>query len=220
MGFCDWLKSQQSTGSAHDPVVVPPLAVMPSAIDFPTLGPFLAEKYHAASIASSKASEVATSARIAREHKDKYDSVSKALAIPWWFIAGLHMRESGYDFKGCLQNGDPWNKVTVHVPRGLGPWSSWEAAAVDALKGHGGIINQMPAFWTTPRALYEAHKFNGFGYITGGGQHTIPSRTSPYLWSMTTEYKSGKYVADGKFSSTAVDQQVGVAALWKQLGLL
>ena len=40
-------------------------------------------------------------------------------------------------FKGCLHNGNPWNQVTTDVPKGLGPWKSFEEAAIDALKYDG-----------------------------------------------------------------------------------
>jgi peptidoglycan hydrolase-like protein with peptidoglycan-binding domain len=40
---------------------------------------------------------------------------------------------------------------------------------------------------------------------------------SPYLWSFSNHYTRGKYVADGRFSPTAVSQQVGAAVLLKQL---
>ena len=36
---------------------------------------------------------------------------------------------------------------------------------------------------------------------------------SPYVYAGTSAYSQGKYVADGYFSSTAVDQQVGVIPL-------
>jgi hypothetical protein len=34
---------------------------------------------------------------------------------------------------GSLAQGDPWNRTSVHVPKGRGPFKSWEDAAVDAL---------------------------------------------------------------------------------------
>jgi lysozyme family protein len=40
---------------------------------------------------------------------------------------------------------------------------------------------------------------------------------SPYLWSGTTVYERGKYVADGRFSAIAVDKQIGCAAILKEL---
>ena len=40
---------------------------------------------------------------------------------------------------------------------------------------------------------------------------------SPYLWSFSTHYARGKYVADGKWSPTAVSAQCGVAVLLRRL---
>ena len=43
---------------------------------------------------------------------------------------------------------------------------------------------------------------------------------SPYVWSFTTLYSRGKYVADGKFSASAVSQQCGAAATMKAMEAL
>jgi lysozyme family protein len=44
---------------------------------------------------------------------------------------------------------------------------------------------------------------------------------TPYLWGgMRGAYgvgKPGKYISDGKWSSTAITAQIGVAAIWKEL---
>jgi lysozyme family protein len=37
------------------------------------------------------------------------------------------------------------------------------------------------------------------------------------LWSFSNQYDRGKYVADGKFSSTARSQQCGAAVMLKML---
>ncbi len=49
-------------------------------------------------------------------------------------------------------------------------------------------------------------QYNGLGYANRG----IPS---PYIWSGTDQYKSGKYVRDGVFDPNAVDTQLGCAGL-------
>lgn len=64
--------------------------------------------------------------------------------------------------------------------------------------------------WTMERVLYESESYNGFGYRNRG----VPSA---YLWSGTNRYTSGKYVADGKWSATAVDKQMGIAALFRAI---
>jgi hypothetical protein len=54
--------------------------------------------------------------------------------------------------------------------------------------------------------LTMLERYNGLGYANKG----IPS---PYVWSGTDQYKSGKYVRDGVFDANAVDKQLGCAGL-------
>jgi lysozyme family protein len=137
--------------------------------------------------------------------KDQYKVVEAQTGVPWFFIAVVHERESSQDWMASLAQGDPWNKVSVHVPAGRGPFPSWEAAAVDAL------VNCHPyaarnTVWSVRGVLTMLESYNGFGYANKG----IPS---PYLWSGTDQYKSGKYVRDGVFDANAVDKQLGCAGL-------
>ncbi|WP_164937438.1 hypothetical protein [Bradyrhizobium guangxiense] len=41
-------------------------------------------------------------------------------------IAVSHYRESSQDFSKRLAQGDPWNRVSTHVPAGRGPFNSFE----------------------------------------------------------------------------------------------
>lgn len=137
--------------------------------------------------------------------KARYQVVEKQTGVPWFFIAVAHERESSQNWNGSLAQGDPWNRVSVHVPAGRGPFSSWEAAAVDAL------VNCTPYAarnedWSAGGLLTMLEQYNGLGYASKG----IPS---PYVWSGTDQYKSGKYVADGKFDASVVDKQLGCAGL-------
>ena len=70
--------------------------------------------------------------------------------------------------------------------------------------------------WTVARALYEFERYNGFGYIKR-------KVNSPYLWSYSTLYERGKYIADGKWSASAVSSQCGAAVILRcmiDLGLI
>src|SRR6185295_1371808 len=69
-------------------------------------------------------------APLAKEH---YHAVSKVTGVPWYVIAVIHMRESSQNWTASLAQGDPWNRVSTHVPAGRGPFRSWEEAAIDAL---------------------------------------------------------------------------------------
>lgn len=139
--------------------------------------------------------------------KSKYQSVELETKVPWPVVAVIHERESSQSWIAALAQGDPWNKVSTHTPKGKGPYASWEDAAVAALKD-GGL--DAWSDWSIEGTLTALEKFNGLGYYN----KRIPS---PYLWSMTNQYKSGKYVADGKFDSNAVDKQSGCAALFIQM---
>lgn len=141
--------------------------------------------------------------------KTTYQAVEAVTAVPWFFIGLLHMRESSLNFSTYLGNGQPLNRVTTIVPKGRGPFPSWQAGAEDALT-YDGLANNGAPWHEIPYLLWAAEKYNGQGYFQLG-------INSPYVWSWTTNYTSGKYVADGKYSPTAVDQQPGIAAILGEL---
>lgn len=143
--------------------------------------------------------------------KDRYLAVEKKTGVPWWFIAVVHEREASQRWSANIAQGDPWNKRSTHVPVGRGPFKSWEDAAVDAL------VNCPPHAannkdWSPGGALTMLEKYNGLGYANKG----VPS---PYIWSGTDQYKSGKYVADHVYDSNVVDAQLGCAGLLKAMGV-
>src|SRR5262249_44802043 len=123
--------------------------------------------------------------------KARYQAVEDETGVPWFVIAAVHNRESDADFDTYLGNGEPLDRETRLVPKGRGPFESWEEGAVDALElDHLDEVED----WTPARACYEIEKFNGFGY-----RNNHPTVKSPYLWSFTDHYTSGKYVGDGRF---------------------
>jgi lysozyme family protein len=146
-------------------------------------------------------------------NRPRYEKVAEALKMPWYVVAVIHNMEAGGDFKRHLHNGDPLSARTAHVPAGRPktgkPPFTWEVSAIDALTGQGlGTWKD----WSIPGALYKFEGYNGWGY-----RDHHPTVKSPYLWSFSNHYTKGKYVADGRFSPTAVSQQVGAAVLLKQL---
>ena len=148
-------------------------------------------------------------ADVAKQH---YLAVSKTTGVPWYVIAVIHEREASQSWTANLAQGDPWDKVSVHVPRGRGPFSSWETAAVDALTNCGPFAARWKD-WTVGGLLTLLEEYNGLGYASRG----IPS---PYVWASTDQYHSGKYIADGHFDPNAVDHQLGCAALlWRMQAL-
>ncbi len=149
---------------------------------------------------------------VAPDAKSQYAAVSAATRVPWFIIAVIHERESSQSWKASLAQGDPWNKVSIHVPAGRGPFASWAEAAIDALE----ICPPRAAAWTdwSPGgALTLLEEYNGLGYAAKG-------RPSPYVWASTDQYVKGKYVADGHYDPNAVDHQLGCAALLMRMALL
>jgi lysozyme family protein len=146
-------------------------------------------------------------------NRPRYEKVAKALKMPWYVVAVIHTLEAGGDFTCHLHNGDPLNARTTHVPAGRPkagrPPFTWEASAIDALT-YQGFGNWKD--WSVPGALYKLEGYNGWGY-----RDHHPGVKSPYLWSFSNHYTKGKYVTDGRFSPTAVSQQIGAAVLLKGL---
>jgi len=137
--------------------------------------------------------------------KTRYQAVAHATNVPWPAIAVIHQRESSQSWLGSLAQGDPWNKRSIHIPRGRGPFKSWEDAAIDALE-HCPPFASKWEDWSIAGALCLLEQYNGEGYFL----HDMPS---PYLWSGTDQYVRGKYTADGHLDPFAVDRQIGCAAL-------
>ena len=169
-----------------------------------------AQRWEAAKFTKSTAIN-AQAAKIA-QNRFRYEAVSRDTGVPWDVIGVIHYRESSGDFKGVLHNGQKiigTGKLTTIVPKGRGPFSTWEEAAVDAL------VNAPPYAarnkdWSIAGTLDLLERYNGLGYRNKG----LPS---PYLWAGTDQYVKGKYVADGKYDPNHVDQQLGVAPILMKL---
>jgi lysozyme family protein len=141
--------------------------------------------------------------------KHRYQDVSSTTGVPWFVIAVIHERESSQSWSASLAQGDPWDEVSRHVPRGIGPFASWEAAAVYALKDcapHAAAWSD----WSAAGSLTLLEEYNGLGYAA----RDLPS---PYIWASTDQYVRGKYIADGHFDPYAVDTQLGCAALLSRM---
>jgi lysozyme family protein len=137
--------------------------------------------------------------------KARYAIVSGQTSVPWFVIAVIHEREASQSWAANLAQGDPWNAVSVHVPKGQGPFGSWEAAAVNALQRCAPYAAHW-ADWSIGGTLTLLEEYNGLGYAQRG----VPS---PYLWAGTDQYESGKYIADGHYDQNAIDHQLGCAPL-------
>lgn len=146
----------------------------------------------------------------------RYQRVCEMLGIPWFFIAVIHNMEASQNFKAHLHNGDPLTARTVQVPAGRPkkgePPFSWEDSAADALTMRG---LDAKTDWSLAGMLYQLEGYNGWGYRL---HHTHV--LTPYLWSFSNHYTSGKYVADGTWSDTAVSKQCGAAVLLRRMAEL
>src|SRR5215472_2333281 len=78
----------------------------------------------------SKLDEVA--ARLV-SRRPTYRAIEARTGVPWFVVAVIHEREAGGVMSANIAQGDPWNRVRVHVPAGRGPFNSFEDAAYDAL---------------------------------------------------------------------------------------
>src|SRR5215472_927317 len=175
----------------------------------PTYGqywPIAANYWDEMSIRASRTQEVEATARKLLKHKARYQTIEHETGVPWYMVAVLHERESNANFERQLGQGDRLDRKSVNAPKGRGPFKDFEASAYDALvtlKHYDKIED-----WRLEKILYYSEKYNGWGYWQYHGK--MPS---PYIWGATSVQTPGKYVADGKWSSTTMDQQVGCAAM-------
>lgn len=169
--------------------------------------------FNACNILPSHSSVVENIIKRIITNKERYMLVGNPLGIPWYFIAVIHNMESGLSFNGHFHNGDPLTARTKQVPKGRplhgNPPFTWEESADDALK-----YQRLDKWneWSVAGLLYKLEEYNGWGYRS---KH--PHVLSPYLWSFSNHYSKGKYVADGRWSETAVSQQCGAAVLLRRM---
>jgi len=143
-------------------------------------------------------------------NKKVYDEISKATGVPSAFIACVHVQELGSDVgvnKAYLGNGQPWNKKTTIVPKGVGPFSSFVEGGIHAMKRRN--LHKID-LWTLERMIFELEGYNGFGYRSKGIK-------TPYVWGFTNHYTSGYYIADGVFSATKKKAGAGCFTIYKLL---
>lgn len=160
--------------------------------------------------ASSEANWYVNQLTETRNHKE-WVEVAKNICCPWYFVGITHAMEAAFSFKSHLHNGDPLKAKTVQVPEGRPPqWNppnDWTSSATDALM-FDGFANQTD--WSLARMLYRWESYNGFRSRRNG-------INTPYLWSFSTHYARGKFVADGVWDPDAVSKQCGTAVMLKVL---
>lgn len=186
--------------------------------------PWYRRMFNACEIDPGKEAQVRNTLALIEEGFDRYLTVATLLGAPdrelfAHILSTIHFKEASSSFKGVLHNGERiigTGRKTSIVPKGRGPFKTWEEAAVDA-------INLTPKRWEKLMAgstdigdiLYAIERFNGTGYITGAGK----AENSPYLWACSNiNDDKGKYVSDGKFDLNAsTGSTAGAALLLKEL---
>ncbi|MBK8467842.1 MAG: hypothetical protein IPL32_18680 [Chloracidobacterium sp.] len=164
-------------------------------------------------VRSSFKGALEASAQKIMQGKERYQTVSELTGVPWFVVGLIHQMEGGCKWGTHLHNGDPLSARTVCVParrpaNGNAPFK-WEDSACDAL-----MMKNMQSIkdWSIERISFELERYNGCGY-----RNYHKEVLTPYLWSGTTHYARGKYVADGKWSTAAVSEQSGAMPLLKTL---
>ena len=171
------------------------------------------QRWNEATIKVEKQSEVRWIVRKIERNKDRYQSLEKTTTVPWFVIAALHNMECDLRFDRHLYNGDPLTGRTVNEPKGqpvIGkPPFSFEQSATCALKyDHMNTVN-----WKNlTESLNRLEEYNG----TGSRKRGIPSA---YLYSGTSVERPGKFIRDNVWSPTAVSSQIGIVAIFKELGV-
>ena len=137
--------------------------------------------------------------------KARYLGIQKRTGVPWFIVAVIHEREASQNWDRSIAQGDPWRSESVHVPKGRGPFQSWEEAAFDALQNCAPYAAKWKD-WSAGGAMTLLEEYNGLGYANRG----VPD---PYIWSGTDQYVRGKYVADHIYDPNEIDHQLGCAGL-------
>ena len=174
-----------------------------AAMRYSAKWPVYARQWDAMVIKAARLAEFDNLAKFAIDHKPRYLAIAAKTGVTWPHIAVLHRRESDADFTTYLGNGDPLSRPTRHVPKGRGPFSNFEAGAIDALHLDGLDAVQD---WRLEKILYYCEIFNGTGYDRRG----LPS---PYLWGGSNQQRFGKYTSDGIWNGRVMDTQPGCAPL-------
>jgi|GEM_PF-2788999 len=169
--------------------------------------------------------EVKKFAEAYEKNKSVYEEIAKKAGVPPELIAIIHHRENTPDFLNgtfnvYLHNGEKLGTPTKLVPVGK-DFNDFIEAAIDAMKDEKAYIDRYNLWLGSDDIIAMmafAEVYNGLGYYNN-------NRVSPYLYSGTNVYTSGKYVEEfdendnrvSKYYNDLVDDQVGVYLLLKSI---
>lgn len=142
---------------------------------------------------------------------DSYRKAGELSHVSAAWIAAVDYRESDCNPKSAIGQGDRWDRKSIHVPRGFGPFKSKADASKFYL--HYDHVDQPPpdGMWDLPYATFYGEKWNGFGPRMHG-------RHTGYCYAGTNIYNGGMYVSDGRWSAAAHDTRAGVVPIMIRLG--
>ncbi len=169
------------------------------------------EQWNFMRIRSEYVPQIEADAKLIFKYQKQFELAVYGTNIPWYFAGIIYYRECTCSFKGHPHNGDSLKRRTVNVPAGRPILNPANSTGYTFIESFADLIalkkwDKVPV-WNMPALLYYFEANNGFGYRR---YHSI---NSPYLWSGTEYYKSGKYVSDGHYDPDAIDQQIGCAPL-------
>src|SRR5262249_10606832 len=85
-------------------------------------------------IRPARADEVGKEANRLLKGKNTYQQIETKTGVPWWFVGLCHYRESHFNFKTYLGNGQALDQITTIVPKGrvhsLATMHSWMAPSM------------------------------------------------------------------------------------------
>lgn len=212
----DFARDYESPATMSETLGLADTTVARTAINFPDLRAEYAELLAEMAVRRDRLAQADGIVNAIVANRARYEAVAGTTRVPWYVVAVIHSMEASLNFTRHLHNGDPLTARTVQVPAGRPPQGrppfAWEVSAADALT-FDGIANNND--WSIERIAYLLEGFNGWGY-----RRYHPEVKSPYLWSFSNHYTAGKYVADGRWSATAVSQQCGAMVLLNRLQAL
>lgn len=160
------------------------------------------------------------------KYSSRYLAVEHHTGVPAKVICAIHALECSLSFVKILHNGELLKDVrrrgTIYVPKGVGKgkmWS-WEEAAIDALTRE---ASKFPDRWDIAGVLDFLERYNGLGY-----RKYHKNVNTPYLWSGTQHYTSGKYTEKRSwtgriksyFDDDLVSKQVGCVPILRTLAFV
>jgi lysozyme family protein len=162
---------------------------------------------------TSKLSTIAWYYRRFKEVEGEIRAASKAVNVPWWFIAGIDMREMSFVHTGHFANGDKilgTGRKTYRVPKNLGPADTWMQSVIQVFDYKAKTAKDFTALLSPDMNLGDAcaawEHYNGHGSRSRGEYNS-------YVVGFTNFHdETGRWVRDHVFDRNAEVKRPGAAA--------